>query len=88
MGVVCDGTFFPFLLKEMSGIVGCFNQRAQELLELHLASGFRKYLLWFKGKLESDHSVLIQEGNELVNYAMMNAIAVRKILKKYDKVFA
>ncbi|XP_022954093.1 probable E3 ubiquitin-protein ligase BAH1-like 1 [Cucurbita moschata] len=83
---VCDGTFFPFLLKEMSGIVGCFNQRAQELLELHLASGFRKYLLWFKGKLESDHSVLIQEGNELVNYAMMNAIAVRKILKKYDKI--
>ncbi|KGN45481.2 probable E3 ubiquitin-protein ligase BAH1-like 2 isoform X2 [Cucumis sativus] len=66
--------------------VGGFNQRAQKLLELHLASGFRKYLLWFKGKLESDHAVLVQEGKELVNYALMNAIAVRKILKKYDKI--
>ncbi|XP_031744737.1 probable E3 ubiquitin-protein ligase BAH1-like 2 isoform X3 [Cucumis sativus] len=65
---------------------GGFNQRAQKLLELHLASGFRKYLLWFKGKLESDHAVLVQEGKELVNYALMNAIAVRKILKKYDKI--
>ncbi|KAA0067999.1 putative E3 ubiquitin-protein ligase BAH1-like 1 isoform X1 [Cucumis melo var. makuwa] len=83
---VCDGTFFPFLLNEMSAIVGGFNQRAQKLLELHLASGFRKYLLWFKGKLESDHAVLVQEGKELVNYALMNAIAVRKILKKYDKI--
>lgn len=88
VSVVCDGTFFPFLLNEMSAIVGGFNQRAQKLLELHLASGFRKYLLWFKGKLESDHAVLVQEGKELVNYALMNAIAVRKILKKYDKVFS
>lgn len=88
VGVVCDGTFFPFLLKDMSAIVGCFNQRAQKLLELHLASGFRKYLLWFKGKRESHHAILVQEGKELVNYALMNAIAVRKILKKYDKVFA
>lgn len=80
--------FLPFLLKEMSAIVGDFNQRAQKLLELHLASGFRKYLLWFRGKLESDHTVLVQEGKELVNYALMNAIAVRKILKKYDKVLA
>ena len=85
---MCDGTFFPFLLKEMSAIVGCFNQRAQKLLQLHLASGFRKRLLWFKGKRDSDHTFLVQEGKELVNYALMNAIAVRKILKKYDKVFA
>ncbi|KAG6593194.1 E3 ubiquitin-protein ligase BAH1 [Cucurbita argyrosperma subsp. argyrosperma] len=83
---VCDGTFFPFLLKEMSAIVGCFNQRAQKLLQLHLASGFRKRLLWFKGKRDSDHTFLVQEGKELVNYALMNAIAVRKILKKYDKI--
>jgi E3 ubiquitin-protein ligase BAH len=29
---------------------------------------------------------MIQEGQTLVNYASVNAIAVRKILKKYDKV--
>lgn len=83
---VCDGTFFPSLLSEMSEIVGCFNQRAQKLLELHLASGFRKYLLWFKGKFHKNHTALIQEGEDLVTYALINATAIRKILKKYDKV--
>ncbi|GMI69434.1 nitrogen limitation adaptation, BENZOIC ACID HYPERSENSITIVE 1 [Hibiscus trionum] len=83
---VCDGTFFPSLLKEMSDVVGCFNERAQKLLELHLASGFRKYFIWFKGKLQGSHVALIQEGKELVNYALINAVAIRKILKKYDKV--
>uniref|UniRef100_A0A2N9J2D6 RING-type E3 ubiquitin transferase n=1 Tax=Fagus sylvatica TaxID=28930 RepID=A0A2N9J2D6_FAGSY len=83
---VCDGTFFPALLKGMSEVVGCFNERAQKLLELHLASGFRKYLMWFKGKLQKNHVALTQEGKDLVNYALINAIAIRKILKKYDKV--
>ncbi|GMN38011.1 hypothetical protein TIFTF001_007274 [Ficus carica] len=83
---VCDGTFFPSLLKEMSAVVGCFNERAQKLLELHLASGLRKYFFWFTGKLRGNHVGLIQEGKDLVTYALINAIAVRKILKKYDKV--
>ncbi|KAJ4824307.1 hypothetical protein Tsubulata_029368 [Turnera subulata] len=83
---VCDGTFFPSLLEEMEAVVGCFNERAQKLLELHLASGFRKYFIWFKGKLRRNHSTLIQEGKDLVTYALINAIAVRKILKKYDKI--
>ncbi|KAL5713059.1 RING-type E3 ubiquitin transferase [Ranunculus cassubicifolius] len=83
---VCDGTFFSSLLEEMSAIVGCFNERAQKLLELHLASGFQKYVVWFKGKSRKDHGALIQEGKDLVSYAMINAIAIRKILKKYDKV--
>lgn len=83
---VCDGTFFSCLLEEMSAIVGCFNERAQKLLELHLASGFRKYVVWFKSKGRKNHGTLIQEGNDLVTYAMINAIAMRKILKKYDKV--
>ncbi|XVF21962.1 hypothetical protein REPUB_Repub12eG0134000 [Reevesia pubescens] len=83
---VCDGTFFPSLLKEMSDVVGCFNERAQKLLDLHLASGFRKYFIWFKEKLQGNHVALIQEGKDLVNYALINAIAIRKILKKYDKV--
>ena len=70
----------------MSAVVGCFNERAQRLLELHLASGFRKYLIWLKGKLQRKHVALIQEGKDLVTYALINAVAVRKILKKYDKV--
>nr|DAD38073.1 TPA_asm: hypothetical protein HUJ06_008714 [Nelumbo nucifera] len=83
---VCDGTFFPSLLEEMSEIMGCFNKRAQKLLDLHLVSGFRKYIMWFKGKRQGNHVALIQEGKDLVAYAMINAIAIRKILKKYDKV--
>ncbi|KAJ0113410.1 hypothetical protein Patl1_01010 [Pistacia atlantica] len=83
---VCDGTFFPSLLNEMSAVVGCFNERAQKLLEIHLASGFSKCFIWFKGKIQGTHVALIQEGKDLVNYALINAIAIRKILKKYDKV--
>jgi E3 ubiquitin-protein ligase BAH len=71
----------------MSEIVGCFNQRAQKLLEKHLASGFRKYILMLKGKSKGNHTTLIHEGKELVTYALINALAIRKILKKYDKVF-
>ncbi|KAB2056728.1 hypothetical protein ES319_A11G123000v1 [Gossypium barbadense] len=56
---VCDGTFFPSLLKEMSDA----------------------YFIWFKAKLQGSHIALIQEGKDLVNYAMINAIAIRKILK-------
>ncbi|KAF5731448.1 E3 ubiquitin-protein ligase BAH1-like 1 [Tripterygium wilfordii] len=83
---VCDVTFFPSLLNEMSEVVGCFNERARKLLELHLASGFRKYFIWFKGKLRGNHGALIQEGKDLVTYAVINAIAIQKILKKYDKI--
>jgi E3 ubiquitin-protein ligase BAH len=71
----------------MSEIVGCFNQRAQKLLEKHLASGFRKYILMLKGKSKGNYTTLILEGKELVTYALINALAIRKILKKYDKVF-
>ena len=84
--LVCDGTIFPSLLKDMSSVVGSFNEQAQKLLELHLASGFQKYFLWLRGNRQSDHTALIQKGKDLVSYALINAIAIRKILKKYDKV--
>ncbi|RVW54556.1 E3 ubiquitin-protein ligase BAH1 [Vitis vinifera] len=83
---VVDIPTCPTIAKEMSEIVGCFNERAQKLLDLHLASGVRKYYIWFKGKLQGNHVALIQEGKDLVTYAMINATAIRKILKKYDKV--
>ncbi|KAK4273212.1 hypothetical protein QN277_021657 [Acacia crassicarpa] len=83
---VCDGSFFPSLLNGMTEVVGCFNERAQQLLKLHLATGFRKYFFWFKGKFPGKETVLVQEGKDLVIYALINAIAIRKILKKYDKI--
>ena len=73
-------------MEELAEVVGCFNTRAQELLQVHLASGFRKFLLHLKlSKL--DQASMIQQGRYLVSYAFLNATAVRKILKKYDKVF-
>ncbi|XP_071718983.1 probable E3 ubiquitin-protein ligase BAH1-like 1 [Rutidosis leptorrhynchoides] len=83
---VCDGTFFPCLLNEMSAVVGCFNKRARKLLDLHLATGFRKYYVMCRGKMKKNHGALVQEGKDLVGYAIINAIAMRKILKKYDKI--
>ncbi|KAI0511825.1 hypothetical protein KFK09_012457 [Dendrobium nobile] len=83
---VCDGTFFPSLVVEMSKVVGFFNKQAKSLLELHLASGIQRCLIWFGGKLPKNNVALIQEGKELVTYAIINSIAMRKILKKYDKV--
>ncbi|MCL7047152.1 hypothetical protein MKW94_009314 [Papaver nudicaule] len=70
----------------MSAIVGYFNERAQNLLHLHLPSGFRKYYMWFKSNILGRRCAMIEEGKELVSYVMINAIAVRKILKKYDKI--
>ncbi len=57
-------------------MVGCFNTRAQQLLQLHLASGLRKYVLRVKYSLARDSIAMIQEGQTLVKYASMNAIAV------------
>ncbi|EER99894.1 hypothetical protein BDA96_02G433800 [Sorghum bicolor] len=83
---VCDGSFFPSLLNEMSAVVGCFNEKAKKLLELHLASGFKKYTMWFTNKGGKSHGRLTQQGKDLVTYAIINAVAMRKILKKYDKI--
>ncbi|WOK96116.1 putative E3 ubiquitin-protein ligase BAH1-like 1 [Canna indica] len=102
----CDGIFFPFLLEEMSAAVGYFNQRVQELLEMHHASGLGSclpglqskllnihvlsvicsYISCFGGKYQLNHESLMLESKDLVTYAIMNSIAVRKLLKKYDKI--
>lgn len=78
--------FFPSLLNEMAAVVCCFNTRAKQLLELHLATGFGKYLAWLTSKRTGDHFAMMKEGEILVKYAAVNALAMRKILKKYDKV--
>lgn len=66
--------------------MGCFSSRARRLLHLHLASSFQRYLWRIKHFFADDHEAMIREGRHLVSYVAMNAIAIRKILKKYDKV--
>ena len=73
----------------MSAVVRYFNKRAKKLINLHQAAGLKKYFLWIKGKMQGQGthvSSLIEQGKELVVYALINAIMIRKILKKYDKV--
>eukprot|EP00246_Nothoceros_aenigmaticus_P018251 TRINITY_DN9479_c0_g2_i2.p1 TRINITY_DN9479_c0_g2~~TRINITY_DN9479_c0_g2_i2.p1 ORF type:complete len:353 (-),score=38.02 TRINITY_DN9479_c0_g2_i2:25-1083(-) len=83
---VCDGKFFPELVHEVSAIVGCFIVRAKMLLQRHLAKGIRKYILKLRNRPAAENMAMIEEGRTLVSYASINAMAIRKILKKYDKV--
>ncbi|XP_059669851.1 probable E3 ubiquitin-protein ligase BAH1-like [Cornus florida] len=83
---VCDQMFFSELMKEASDIAGCFSSRVRHLLHLHVASGMQRYLLRLRQCFANDQQAMVQEGQMLIEYVMMNAIAIRKILKKYDKV--
>ena len=84
--VVCDQKFFSELMKEASDIVGFFSSRVRHLLHLHIATGMQRYVLRLRQCFRNDRQALAQEGRILIEYIAMNAIAMRKILKKYDKV--
>ncbi|KAK9156951.1 hypothetical protein Scep_003525 [Stephania cephalantha] len=72
---LCDEKFFSELTKEASEISGCFATRVRRLLHLHISTGMQTCVLQ-----------LFHQVQMLVEYATMNANAMRKILKKYDKV--
>lgn len=86
--LACEGTFFPLLRKEMSGVVGFFTSRVQRLLDHHLASGCCKCFIWLGDRLLGNDVEMIQECESLIAYASINTIAMRRMLKKYDKVCA
>ncbi|WVZ08933.1 hypothetical protein V8G54_022279 [Vigna mungo] len=83
---LCDQQFFSELMKEASDVVGYFSSRVQHLLHLHISTGIHRYVLRLRQCFKSDRQTLTQEGRILIEYIGMNAIAMRKILKKYDKV--
>uniref|UniRef100_A0A453LPZ0 RING-type E3 ubiquitin transferase n=2 Tax=Aegilops tauschii subsp. strangulata TaxID=200361 RepID=A0A453LPZ0_AEGTS len=83
---LCDQMFFTELTKETSDIAGYFSSRVQHLLNLHVPSGLQRYIWRVRQCFIDDQQIMVQEGRLLVNYVTMNAIAIRKILKKYDKV--
>lgn len=83
---VCDQLFFTELMREATDIAGCFSTRVRHLLHLHVASGIERYLVRFCQCFKNEQPTMIQEGRLLIEYVTMNAIAIRKILKKYDKV--
>lgn len=83
---VCDEMFFSELMKEASEIAGCFNSRVRHLLHLLVATGIQRYIQCFSPCFKGHQQLLLEEGRMLMEYVTMNAIAIRKILKKYDKV--
>lgn len=73
-------------MKEVSDIALCFSLRVRHLLHLHVATGMQRYLLWLRQCFMNDQQAMVEKGQMLIEYVTMNAIAIRKILKKYDKV--
>ncbi|GAV57273.1 SPX domain-containing protein/zf-C3HC4_2 domain-containing protein, partial [Cephalotus follicularis] len=83
---LCDQMFFSELMKEASEIAGCFSSRVRHLLHLHAATGMQRYVLRIQRCFKNDQQGMVQEGRMMIDYVTMNATAIRKILKKYDKV--
>ncbi|AEC09614.2 SPX (SYG1/Pho81/XPR1) domain-containing protein / zinc finger (C3HC4-type RING finger) protein-like protein [Arabidopsis thaliana] len=82
----CDQMFFEELMKEATDIAGFFRSRVRHLLHLHVATGMQRYMIRLRRCFTDEKQALVQEGQILIQYITMNAIAIRKILKKYDKV--
>ena len=78
--------FFTELMREATDIAGCFSSRVRHILHLHVATGMQRYVLRLRQCFKNDQQAMEQEGRMLIEYITMNAIAIRKILKKYDKV--
>ena len=78
--------FFSELIKETSDIAKYFDSRVRRLLHLHVAAGIQRYVVNLRKCFTNDQQAWAQEGRDLIEYIAMNAIALRKILKKYDKV--
>ncbi|PKA50905.1 putative E3 ubiquitin-protein ligase BAH1-like 1 [Apostasia shenzhenica] len=82
----CDEKFFSELSKEASDIAGCFRSRVRRLLHFHISNGLQKYMWRLRLCFSDDQQTLVEEGRMLLDYVTVNATAIRKILKKYDKV--
>ncbi|XP_020086002.1 probable E3 ubiquitin-protein ligase BAH1-like 1 isoform X2 [Ananas comosus] len=83
---LCDQMFFAELTREATEIAGCFSSRVRRLLHLHVSSGVQRCMWRLRHCFADDQQVMIQEGRMLLDYVTMNAIAISKILKKYDKI--
>ncbi|XP_022855416.1 probable E3 ubiquitin-protein ligase BAH1-like [Olea europaea var. sylvestris] len=78
--------FFSELKKEASDIAGCFRSRVRHFIHLHAPNPMQKYFISLCQCFASNQQATAQECQLLIDYVAMNAIALRKILKKYDKV--
>ncbi|KAL1541459.1 RING-type E3 ubiquitin transferase [Salvia divinorum] len=83
---LCDKKFFSELMEEATDIAGCFSSRVRQLLQFHIHGGAQRYFTFLRYCFADPKRKTEQECRMLTEYVMMNAMAMRKIIKKYDKV--
>ncbi|GJS03334.1 probable E3 ubiquitin-protein ligase BAH1-like protein [Tanacetum coccineum] len=81
----CDWIFSE-LTTEASKMADIFSLRVRELVHLHFSPTLPRFLSCLFHCFKDDQEALLHKGLILIQFAVMNAIALRKILKKYDKV--
>nr|GEV74373.1 probable E3 ubiquitin-protein ligase BAH1-like [Tanacetum cinerariifolium] len=81
----CDWIFSE-LTTEASKMADIFSLRVQELVHLHFSPTLPRFLSCLFHCFKDDQEALPHKGLILIQFAVMNAIALRKILKKYDTV--
>ncbi|XP_076953732.1 putative E3 ubiquitin-protein ligase BAH1-like 1 [Bidens hawaiensis] len=81
----CDWMFNE-LTVAASKMADNISLRVEHLVRLHFTSGLPRFLSCVLQCFKDDQEQLMNKGLMLIQFVVMNAIALRKILKKYDKV--
>ncbi|CAH1452241.1 unnamed protein product [Lactuca virosa] len=81
----CEGIFSE-LTTEATKMADHISLRVRQLVHLHFTPGIRRFLWCLFHYFKDDQEALLRKGWILIQFMIMNAIALRKILKKYDKV--
>ncbi|KAL8255751.1 hypothetical protein R6Q59_030818 [Mikania micrantha] len=81
----CDWMFSE-LTMAASNMADYISLRVKQLVHLHFNSSMPRFLSCLFQCFKDDQEQLMNKGLMLIQYVVMNAIALRKILKKYDKV--
>ncbi|KAF5819501.1 putative transcription factor C2H2 family [Helianthus annuus] len=81
----CDWMFDELTLAA-SKMADHMSLSVEQLVRLHFTSGLSRLLWCLFQCFADDQEQLLNKGLKLIQFAVMNAIALRKILKKYDKV--
>ncbi|MQL80052.1 hypothetical protein Taro_012494 [Colocasia esculenta] len=86
MNMTIVNVFFDELAREASEVSGYFISRVRRLIHLHDSPGLQRYLWRMRHCFSDQLLTMIEEGKMLIDYVAFNATAMRKILKKYDKI--
>ncbi|XP_076888928.1 putative E3 ubiquitin-protein ligase BAH1-like 1 [Bidens hawaiensis] len=80
----CDRMFSELTLAT-SKMADNISLKVEHLVRLHFTSGLPRFLSCMLQCFKDDQEQLMSKGLMLIQFVVMNAIALRKILKKYDK---